>query len=274
MAMELVRQLLYNHPYRWDGTLFGGPKLWRPDSLSSNLAMWLDAEDASTITLNGSTVSQWSDKSGNGRHATQATAANQPTYASSAINSKPALSLDGVNDFMNLPLSSSVINNQASVFMVVRITTAQSNYNATLAWSIGVGSVSVGIGPFGAANTYGLYGTFGAGATNLFDIGPTAINTNYLSSLSWTNNGLSVNGGFNGANISGTRTNSFTGIVNGLLGLDATSYSSATVGEIVITPMALDIQNRQKVEGYLAWKWGLEANLPSGHPYKLLPPTV
>jgi hypothetical protein len=26
------------------------------------------------------------------------------------------------------------------------------------------------------------------------------------------------------------------------------------------------------VEGYLAWKWGLVANLPSTHPYKLFPP--
>jgi hypothetical protein len=42
--------------------------------------MWLDAADASTIVLNGSTVSQWSDKSGNGRHAVQATAANQPAW--------------------------------------------------------------------------------------------------------------------------------------------------------------------------------------------------
>jgi len=31
---------------------------------------------------------------------------------------------------------------------------------------------------------------------------------------------------------------------------------------------------RYKVEGYLAWKWGLVANLPSGHPYKNLPPYV
>jgi hypothetical protein len=79
MPMELVRQLPYDHPYRWDGSTFGGPKLWRPNQLA--LSLWLDAEDSASITLNGSTVSQWSDKSGNGRHATQGTAASQPTYA-------------------------------------------------------------------------------------------------------------------------------------------------------------------------------------------------
>jgi hypothetical protein len=33
-----------------------------------------------------------------------------------------------------------------------------------------------------------------------------------------------------------------------------------------------DITDFQKAEGYLAHKWGLEANLPSGHPYKSLAP--
>lgn len=46
----------------------------------ANLAMWYDGADASTFTLNGSNVSQWSDKSGNSRHAVQATASNQPAY--------------------------------------------------------------------------------------------------------------------------------------------------------------------------------------------------
>jgi hypothetical protein len=46
----------------------------------SDCQLWLDASDASTITLNGPTVSQWNDKSGNGNHAAQSTAGNQPIY--------------------------------------------------------------------------------------------------------------------------------------------------------------------------------------------------
>ncbi|MFM5944980.1 MAG: hypothetical protein ACKO9G_16710, partial [Dolichospermum sp.] len=52
-----------------------GRKLRTPAQISTDL--WLDAADSSTITLNGSTVSQWNDKSGNGRNAIQATATNQ-----------------------------------------------------------------------------------------------------------------------------------------------------------------------------------------------------
>lgn len=31
---------------------------------------------------------------------------------------------------------------------------------------------------------------------------------------------------------------------------------------------------RQKAEGYMAWKWGIESQLPVGHPYKNAAPTI
>jgi hypothetical protein len=60
---------------------YGGSarRLWTPAQLTTSV--WLDAADASTITLNGATVSQWNDKSGNARNAVQATTAYQPLYA-------------------------------------------------------------------------------------------------------------------------------------------------------------------------------------------------
>ena len=35
--------------------------------------------------------------------------------------------------------------------------------------------------------------------------------------------------------------------------------------------MLPDDTDRQKVEGYLAWKWGLQASLDASHPYKDAP---
>lgn len=52
----------------------------------SNLALWLDASDAATITESGGSVSQWDDKSGNTNHVTQATGADQPTTGTRTIN--------------------------------------------------------------------------------------------------------------------------------------------------------------------------------------------
>ena len=42
--------------------------------------------------------------------------------------------------------------------------------------------------------------------------------------------------------------------------------------ELIIFNEPLSQANREKVEGYLAHKWGLTNNLPSDHPYKYEPP--
>jgi len=46
------------------------------------------------------------------------------------------------------------------------------------------------------------------------------------------------------------------------------------MGEVMIINGTVSATNRQKLEGYLANKWGLTANLPTGHPYKTVSPTV
>ena len=69
---------------------------WTPALLGADLALWLDAADADTITLNGSNVSQWDDKSGNGRNVSQAVAAQQPAY--DAVNK--IITFDGSNDYL------------------------------------------------------------------------------------------------------------------------------------------------------------------------------
>lgn len=46
------------------------------------------------------------------------------------------------------------------------------------------------------------------------------------------------------------------------------------LAELVAVPAALSTADRQKVEGYLAHKWGLSESLPADHPYKSAPPVV
>ena len=47
-----------------------------------------------------------------------------------------------------------------------------------------------------------------------------------------------------------------------------TDYSDIDIGEIIIRTEVDSTTNRQLIEGYLAWKWGLQSLLPSDHPYK------
>lgn len=68
-----------------------------PGTLSGN-TLWLDANNAGSITQSGGYVSQWNDLSPTGATFTQANAALQPLYVSNAINGKPALSFDQSTD--------------------------------------------------------------------------------------------------------------------------------------------------------------------------------
>ena len=46
------------------------------------------------------------------------------------------------------------------------------------------------------------------------------------------------------------------------------------IAEIIDCTAVLTTPERQRVEGYLAWKYGLVASLPTGHPYKSERPTI
>ena len=61
------------------------------------------------------------------------------------------------------------------------------------------------------------------------------------------------------------------------LGADITEAANVrtanlSMAEFIITPSQLSTVDRQRVQGYLAWKWGLVSNLPAGHPYKTAAP--
>jgi hypothetical protein len=45
-------------------------------------------------------------------------------------------------------------------------------------------------------------------------------------------------------------------------------FFKGSVYEFLIFSENLFDDNRQKIEGYLAHKWGLSNNLPANHPYK------
>ena len=51
-------------------------------------------------------------------------------------------------------------------------------------------------------------------------------------------------------------------------------YISGLVGEFIIVADDVTDETRQKIEGYLAWKWGLQDDLPEGHPYETGAPII
>jgi hypothetical protein len=277
MAMELVNKLPYDHPYRWDGRLFGGPKLWRPSDLGADLALWLDAEDAASITLNGSTVSQWNDKSPNGRHVSQVNGTQQPEYTTGALSNKPVLTFDGVNDVLRRASAGLDGLSSVSIFAVMRYITASAE------------DIPVAVG---TANNEGkvraLYrkstGTTQGWAGWSRDVDDSAyscdigggyhIFAGWNTSLIADNNIVIARDGLSTVytNTNGNLLPTVDGLGIGELVGSTTRYTNASIAEVVILPVAVTVTQQRLIEGYLAWKWGLEANLPADHPYKTTPP--
>lgn len=78
-----------------------GASAFSPLSLSP--ALWLDASDATSITHIANAVTQWNDKSGNSRHATQGTALNRPVTNTTTVNGLNSIDFDGTNHALALP---------------------------------------------------------------------------------------------------------------------------------------------------------------------------
>ena len=47
---------------------------------------------------------------------------------------------------------------------------------------------------------------------------------------------------------------------------------NGTIHEMIGVSATLGTNDIQRVEGYLAWKWGLNGNLPTTHPYYKIKP--
>jgi hypothetical protein len=232
-----------------------------PNSVPT-LSLWLDAADATTFSFSsGINVSQWNDKSGSANNATQSTGVNQPTYANNTVTFAGS---------QNLLSAVSASLSSETFFAVVKPTSGESTVLgsvATLDNSLsGTGGRSillipspsqlklnkqftaeVAVGSFSAYNTRSLIGSLTDG-TNAFVY----------------NNGTQAGSGSFVSYTSGLFT------IIGRNGNGTNQYFIGEMNEIIIYSAALTTLQRQQVEGYLAWKWGIQGNLPSNHPYKNL----
>jgi hypothetical protein len=112
-----------------------------PDTIP-NLAVWLKA-DALGLS-DGTSVSSWTDSSGNGNHAVQATGARQPIYKTSIINGKAVVRFDGSDDVLIAPTT--IGTGPHTIFAVARNITLPNTYNPIDAYtdnaSAGSGTIS------------------------------------------------------------------------------------------------------------------------------------
>ncbi len=261
----------------------------------------------SNVVADGGKVSAWNDRSGNGFNAFVSPSEQPCDYLPDGRNGLPVVSCteDGAG-YEGLIFPQTPTYTAASVFTVYR-NTAVLDFASTHYDALAFGSPSnspgqqmyllLGNDPSSGgepgADALSIAAGFGDDAwgtfANIANSGPSAAFEllDWTSSSAW-NTSVFANGGAAamadfGADTPwsfslGTGSSSDYGGI-GLSPADTAGaggapagYPEPQFGEILFYDRVLADCERQEVEGYLAWKWGLQAALPPGHPYATEPP--
>lgn len=245
-------------------TCLSGP-LWTPAQLGSGLAFWLDA---TTVGGNdGSPVGTWTSLATSSRSASQSTASFRPTLAVPGIGGLPSVRFDGGDDLLPFDGSFLVGTDFTVAAMTAREAAFGAGYyiggssssssgtsfilgyrnNTTVRYSHRHDGLDVAVAPFGTVTPTLHVATSDVSARRLWSDGAAAGSAPPLPLSVW---------------------------LNAAIGRDSSGPFLGVVGEVVMATASLPTADRQKLEGYLAWKWGTVAALPVGHPYSAAPPTA
>lgn len=267
---------------------------WSPAELSTEV--WLDASDTNTIQIDVDTITGWTDISS--ASLGNLTSTGNPLRVQNAQNGLNAIYFDGFvtsqagaarDDADGFPLfggnTASTIEDDFTVFIVAKaeatheIDTESNSGTAGLsgqrfilkAHQYSGGSAGVGL-------------SFGTNGLSVYEHAPGYIPaiavyeapsesqlTGYRVLALEENNrtpSLYVDGTWVHTGLTSTLTSYLTNKV----GTSRQGGFVGEIGEVVIVGSVLAENERKKMEGYLAHKWGLTANLPADHVYSLNEP--
>jgi hypothetical protein len=247
----------------------------------SGLALWLDASDASSITLTGSTVNQWNDKSGNARHFTQGTTASQPTYGT--YLSYPGLYFNGANLMSNAYSHTGIFGRNTFIVFYDSNTAGNIYGDPPLIYMGGTGTGDSWRTCY-IATSDALCIDMGSGAKIMTATSAVTTMRSLRCIAMWAApTGATVSTTYvygNGTQFTTQGVNS-TGLTTAMntnrsggtsIGGGSGGNTTSVISEIIHYSFELSSNQRQAVEGYLAWKWGLQSKLPTTHPfYKFAP---
>jgi hypothetical protein len=222
---------------------------------------WLDASDEATITDSSGAVSQWDDKSGNSRHATQGTSGERPTTGTRTQNGLNVIDFDGTDD--GLDYTAFIFNSTGHTLFFVASSDADPSVHAQLFSETenGLTEYCLRLTSTGAIN-YVLVNSAGSVRLNLAgddfgtsnpvvftatldrNEGPVTVRVNDAAedSTTWTSSG-----GY-----------SFTAASIGTLpNTNGPRAWNGWIGEVIVYDTLLDSADQQDVRDYLYSKWGI-----------------
>lgn len=208
--------------------------------LNAALDTWQDAAMTIRAIFDEDVVGGWTDQSGNGNHATQATTANKSLLKLSIVHARPVIRFDGTDDWLNLVNSIFTLGNATS-FLVAKSTPAATNQ-----MSLSAKDPNRWYSPaFQTNNASKCY------------VGAKVIDTPDLGSgfnvITLRHDNPDIEAWLNGVSVGTDSDNN----INALTGLNIGSYDEGTSGFLkgdiaeLLIYTALSDADRQSIENYL-----------------------
>ena len=228
---------------------------WTPAALGAE--GWYDAADKTTIAESGGAVSQWDDKSGNDRHLAQSVAAAKPTTGSRLLGGLNVLDGDG-SEFMFYAGFPVRADGDISIFAVCVIDSVANFSDGIYAMDGAGADFKFSAGPPGdVSGDFNGFVQGGFGTNLILTGGPFPGPSIYNAEFDKTGSGLVT------ARIDGTshKTETYATNLSSPMRLAVLADKGelfpidGAVAEVIIV-RDMSLATRQKIEGYLAWKWG------------------
>jgi hypothetical protein len=226
---------------------------FNPRSIAG-LALWLDAADASTITVSTG-VSQWADKSTSGSLWTQGTGNNQPATGTQTMNGRNVLVFDGSNDSLSATAPIALADLPKTVFVVQRIA-ATVNFGTSQVANVAAGGFRIR-----QNSTTGRVQINNTSTNELTTFSTTSLNVNEIVSCtltSPTSGSTAYRSGAIQANTGANDSLATFGANAWALGFNGGgSFFNGWLAEVLIYNAALSASQLSAVHRYLGSKWGI-----------------
>jgi hypothetical protein len=241
-------------------------------SIAPNITTWIDSAFTSSISSTGTTLNRVTSR------AVAATVFNPcgggtVTYGNRTLNSIPIISGITRSSFLRSATGIAAAAGTKGFFAVISL----SNYTSLtyLHTSTAAAGLNVAI----PGSTQQLYVGAAGVRNNIITNGISSFlaNSNVIisaiNSYPTLSNVVTANGSEVGlptpnttGNLQGNNYLSGTGTIS--IGEGSDAGATITVAELIVYDNTeITTTQRQLIEGYLAWKWGLQAQLPPSHPY-------
>lgn len=236
--------------------------LWTPAN-DPLLVAWWNAQDTAKMTFSGNNLLTWLDETG----VHTFTSATAPTYNTASIggltvlNYAPGAAMS--SDTLTHPQNwiALAIIQPANVAQTPTFLNADNNSTVRQAQYLRTAS-----GPTTATIA------FNTAPTPFTATGPTVIvnGTSYV--IDGMSTGAAVSHAINGTVGTPVAETGTMAALSIAMNLPSGTYTGL-IGDVVLSGSS-STSVRQKYEGYMAWKYGLQGSLPGGFPYKNRPPFV